>query len=87
MTRKRQYRLPPPKLTEAELRELTRPTELPAQPWRYTITPRLVTLLTQIADTAGQMRAAPISYYRRKELEAHAHHLGRWLALRERNPG
>ena len=75
MTRKRQYRLPPPKLTEAELREFTRPTELPAQPWRYTITPRLVTLITHLAEAAGEMRAAPISYYRRKELEARAKRL------------
>jgi len=54
MTRKREYRLPPPKLTDAELREFTRPSELPAQPWRYTITPHLVTLLTHIAEAAGE---------------------------------
>ncbi|MCU0690069.1 MAG: hypothetical protein MUF54_01580 [Polyangiaceae bacterium] len=75
MTRKREYRLPTPKLTDAELQAYTRPTELPAQPWRYTITPELVTSLTRIAEAAGEMRAVPISYYRRKELEARARRL------------
>ena len=71
MTHKRLYR-PPPDLnfTEADLRTMSRPVELPAQPWRYTLTPKLVAALVRVAECAGQMRAAPLSYYRRKELEA-----------------
>jgi len=71
VTRPRDRRLPSTR-TEEEIRLLTRPTELPPQPWRYTITPNLVDSLTHIADAAGQMTAAPLSYYRRKELEARA---------------
>ncbi len=71
MTRPRDRRLPSTIRAE-EVRRLTRPTELPPQPWRYTITPNLVDSLTHIADAAGQMTAAPLSYYRRKELEARA---------------
>jgi hypothetical protein len=71
MTRKRLYRPPPDlNLTETELRTMSRPVELPAQPWRYTLTPKLVTTLVRVAECTGQMRAAPFSYYRRKELEA-----------------
>lgn len=73
MTRTREP--PTTKPTDMELREFKRPSELPAQPWRYTITPRLVILLTRIAEAAGEMRAVPISYYRRKELEARARRL------------
>lgn len=62
----------PSTLSEKAVRLLTRPTELPPQPWRYTITPNLVDSLVRIADAAGQMTAAPLSYYRRKELEARA---------------
>lgn len=71
MTRPRERRLPST-LSEEEVRLLTRPTELPPQPWRYTITPNLVDSLVRIADAAGQMTAAPLSFYRRKELEARA---------------
>jgi hypothetical protein len=71
MTRPRDRRLPST-LTEEEVRLLTAPAELPSQPWRYTITPNLVDSLVRIADAAGQMTAAPLSYYRRKELEARA---------------
>ena len=73
MTRERRFK--PPKghtFTEAQLREFSRPVALPALPWRYTLSPHLVTTLISIADAAGQMRAAPISYFRRKELEARA---------------
>jgi hypothetical protein len=72
MTRPRDRRRLPSTLSEKEVRLLTRPTELPPQPWRYTITPNLVDSLVRIADAAGQMTAAPLSYYRRKELEARA---------------
>ena len=71
MTRLRDRRLSST-LSEEEVRLLTRPTELPPQPWRYTVTPNLVDSLVRIADAAGQMTAAPLSYYRRKELEARA---------------
>ena len=71
MTRPRNRRLPST-CAEEDVRLLSRPTELPPQPWRYTITADLVDSLTSIANAAGQMTAAPLSYYRRKELEARA---------------
>lgn len=61
-----------PTLTDEQFRELFRPENLPPQPWRYSLTPRLVLNLTRVADAAGQMRASPLSYYRQKELAARA---------------
>jgi hypothetical protein len=49
-----------------------RTQDLPPLPWRYAITPKLVHNLTRVADAAGQMRAAPLSYYRQKEVAARA---------------
>lgn len=71
MTRARDRRRYPT-LTDEQFRELFRPENLPPQPWRYTLTPRLVLNLTRVADAAGQMRASPLSYYRQKELAARA---------------
>ena len=71
MTRARDRRRYPT-LTDTQFRELFRPENLPPQPWRYTLTPRLVLNLTRVADAAGQMRASPLSYYRQKELAARA---------------
>ena len=71
MTRARDWRRYPT-LTDAQFRGLFRPENLPSQPWRYTLTPTLVLNLTRVADAAGQMRASPISYCRRKELAASA---------------
>lgn len=58
--------------TNEQFRRVFRAQDLPPQPWRYTITPTLVHNLTSVADAAGQMRAAPLSYYRQKELAARA---------------
>ena len=71
MTRARDRRRYPT-LTDEQFRELFRAENLPPQPWRYTLTPRLVLNLTRVADAAGQMRASPLSYYRQKELAARA---------------
>jgi hypothetical protein len=73
VTRKRHYRPPPgSSFTDDILRVLSRPVDLPEAPWRYSTTPALVRSLISVSGCAGEMRAAPISYYRRKELEARA---------------
>jgi hypothetical protein len=61
-----------PTLTDEQYRRSFRAEELPPQPWKYTITPRLVQNLVRVADAAGQMRASPLSYYRQRELAAQA---------------
>ncbi len=58
--------------TNEQSRVSLRTQDLPPLPWRYTITPTLVHNLTRVADAAGQMRASPLSYYRKKELAARA---------------
>lgn len=50
-----------PTLTDEQFRKLFRPEDLPPQPWRQAITPRLVLNLTRVAEAAGQMRASPLS--------------------------
>ena len=54
VTRKLQHRLSPPNLSEAGQRP--RPAALPLQPWRHTIIPRLVTLLTQTRIVENRSR-------------------------------
>ena len=61
-----------PTLTDEQFRDAFRPEQLPPPPWRYSITPSLVHILTRVADAAGQLRASPVSYYRQKELAARA---------------
>lgn len=72
MTRRRLYQPRGRAYTEAELREISRAVDLPPQPWRFTMTPFLASSLVRVADAAGQMRAIPLSYFRRKELESRA---------------
>lgn len=55
-------------LSDEEYRRTFRVEELPPQPWKYTLTTTLVQNLMRVADVAGQLRAAPLSYYRQKEL-------------------
>lgn len=59
-------------LSDEEYRRTFRVEELPPLPWTYTLTPTLVQNLMRVADAAGQLRAAPLSYYRQKELAAQA---------------
>ena len=78
MTRRRHYQPRGRAYTEVELREMSRTVDLPPQPWRFTLTPLLVSALVRVADAAGQMRATPLSYFRRKEL----HPAAVWSATR-----
>jgi len=85
MTMPSRHRRRYPTLTPKAYRELFRAKELPPQPWKYTITPRLVR--TRVADAAGQMRASPLSYCRQKEFAARANFYIAFVsdsALRER---
>jgi len=75
-----------PTLTDDEFRRLFRPEQLPAQPWRYTITPTLVANLTNVAHAAGQLCAAPVSYYRQREMAARAKRLRIHALVQERHP-
>ena len=53
MTRARDRRRYPT-LTDEQFRELFRAENLPPQPWRYTLTPRLVLNLIRVADAADR---------------------------------
>lgn len=50
----------------------TRTTTLPRQPWRYTLTPALAKSLVRAGEYVGELRALPISFLRRVDLEAEA---------------
>lgn len=59
-------------VSDEEYRRTFRAEELSPQPWKYTLTPTLVQNVMRVADVAGQLRAATLSYYRQKELAAQA---------------
>jgi len=48
------------------------PRELPPAPWRYSLTPALVRSLLRAAEHVGEVRALPISFLRRVDLQAEA---------------
>ena len=75
-----------PTLSDEEFRILFRPDQLPPQPWRYTLTPTLVLHLTNLSHLAGQLCAAPVSYYRQREMAARAKRLRIHALVRERHP-
>lgn len=88
MTTASRHRRRYPQLTDAQYREMFRAEVLPPQPWTYTLTPRLVQNLVRVADAAGQLRAAPLSYYRQKELAAEAKRMRvAWNAARSEGVG
>ena len=48
------------------------PRELPPSPWRYSLTPALMRSLLRAAEHVGEVRALPISFLRRVDLQAEA---------------